>query len=157
MKIVSCKINSSLIYQGRIDFTMKREFAMSTLFHIDLNSSYISVLILGGWRFEIKHWPSVSLRLCLLWTVPGTPGKTKSRNSILRYWTYTDVIVDHCWQYSLHWPMLTTSTPLTQVNTMASLTHPASTVLLSYERRPEKGFSFNYSSSDQNLCHSNQT
>ena len=29
---------------------------------------------------------------------------------------------------------------LLQVNTMASLTHPTSTVLLSYERRPEKGF-----------------
>ena len=36
---------------------------------------------------------------------------------------------------------------LVQVTTMANLTHLSSTVLLSYESRPEKGFSYH-------LCHS---
>ena len=69
---------------------------------------------------KIKHRSSARFWLCLLWAVSSAPGKSHIR-----------VYMNHHLVFKMS---------KLQVTTMASLTHPKSTVLLSYEQRPEKGF-----------------
>ena len=69
---------------------------------------------------KIKHRSSAGFWLCLLWAVSSTPGKSHIRVYMNRHLVF--------------------KMSKLQVTTMASLTHPKSTVLLSYEKRPEKGF-----------------